>query len=177
VEEAEPAEEDVAPAAEEAPPEPAPDPEAGLPWKERKRLDRSRRPTETKPERSAQERQAERAEARRARAAARRRYRQARRAKRGEPGTGTPSADRRPNPAKVRQGVVVSDKAEKTITVRIDRARRHPAYEKIVRRSSTLHAHDERGEAGEGDLVRVIETRPVSRSKRWRLLEILEKAR
>ena len=61
---------------------------------------------------------------------------------------------------KVRQGVVVSDKADKTITVRIDTARRHRRYEKIVRSSSTLHAHDENNDAHEGDTVRVIESRP-----------------
>ncbi|MGH2982524.1 MAG: 30S ribosomal protein S17 [Solirubrobacterales bacterium] len=77
----------------------------------------------------------------------------------------------------MRQGIVVSDGADKTITVRIDTARRHPAYEKIVRRSRTLRAHDERNEAGEGDVVRVVETRPISRSKRWRLVEVIEKAR
>ena len=68
----------------------------------------------------------------------------------------------------VRQGIVVSDKAEKTITVRIDIARRHRRYEKIVRSSSTLHAHDENNDAHEGDVVRVIESRPLSRTKRWR---------
>ena len=90
---------------------------------------------------------------------------------------GTPPAEREPNAAKVRQGIVVSDKAEKTITVRIDFARRHPTYEKIVRRSRTLAAHDERNEAGEGDVVRIVETRPLSKSKRWRLIEVVEKAR
>src|SRR5437868_1692786 len=94
-----------------------------------------------------------------------------RRRKRKPPPTSTPPAERRPNPAKVRQGIVASDKADKTITVRIDIARRHPTYEKIVRRSRTLRAHDETNEAGQGDVVRVIETRPISRSKRWRLLE------
>ena len=76
-----------------------------------------------------------------------------------------------------RVGIVVSDKPDKTIIVRIDITRRHPTYEKIVRRSRTLHAHDERNEAGEGDTVRVVETRPLSRSKRWRLVEVIEKAR
>ncbi len=66
---------------------------------------------------------------------------------------------------KVRQGVVVSDKADKTITVRIDVARRHRRYEKIVRSSNTLHAHDENNEAHEGDVVRVIESRPLSRTE------------
>jgi small subunit ribosomal protein S17 len=77
----------------------------------------------------------------------------------------------------MRQGRVVSSKPDKTITVQIEVARRHPQYEKIVRRSRTLHAHDAGNEAGEGDLVRVVETRPLSRTKRWRLVEILEKAK
>ncbi|HXV04685.1 MAG TPA: 30S ribosomal protein S17 [Solirubrobacterales bacterium] len=77
----------------------------------------------------------------------------------------------------MRQGIVLSDKGDKSITVRIDIVRRHPVYEKVVRRSRTLHAHDERNEAGEGDLVRVVETRPLSKTKRWRLVEILEKAK
>jgi small subunit ribosomal protein S17 len=176
VEEA-PAEE--APAADEPAAEAAPaeDPDADLPWKQRRRLERSRRPSEPSPQRSPEELAGQRLEERRGKAAARRRYRQAKRAKRGERGTGTPPAERSPNPPKVRQGVVVSDRADKTITVRIDIARRHPAYEKIVRRSRRLHAHDERNEAGEGDLVRIVETRPLSRTKRWRLLEVLQKAK
>ena len=75
---------------------------------------------------------------------------------------------------KARQ-VVVSDKADKTITVRIDVARRHRRYEKIVRSSNTLHAHDENNEANEGDVVRVVESRPLSRTKRWKLVDVLEK--
>ncbi len=78
---------------------------------------------------------------------------------------------------RVRQGIVVSDKAEKTITVRIDVARRHRRYEKIVRSSSTLHAHDENNDAHEGDVVRVIESRPLSRTKRWKLVDVVERAR
>jgi small subunit ribosomal protein S17 len=77
---------------------------------------------------------------------------------------------------KARQGIVVSDKAGKTITVRVDTSRRHRRYKKIVRSSKTLHAHDEHNEAHEGDLVRVVETRPLSATKRWRLIEILERA-
>jgi small subunit ribosomal protein S17 len=77
----------------------------------------------------------------------------------------------------MRQGVVISDKAEKTITVRIDVARPHRRYEKIVRSSTTLHAHDENNDAHEGDVVRVIESRPLSRTKRWRLVDVLERAR
>jgi small subunit ribosomal protein S17 len=72
---------------------------------------------------------------------------------------------------------VVSDKADKTITVKIDVARPHRVYKKIVRTSSTLHAHDERNEAHIGDTVRIIEARPLSKTKRWRLVEILERAR
>ena len=72
---------------------------------------------------------------------------------------------------KIRQGVVVSDKADKTITVRIDIARRHRRYEKIVRTSNTLHAHDERNDAHIGDTVIVREARPLSRTKRWRLVK------
>ncbi|HKP89041.1 MAG TPA: 30S ribosomal protein S17 [Thermoleophilaceae bacterium] len=71
----------------------------------------------------------------------------------------------------------MSAKPDKTITVRIDVARRHRQYKKIVRASTTLHAHDERNEAHEGDTVRVVESRPVSRTKRWRLTEIVERAR
>ena len=82
-----------------------------------------------------------------------------------------------PGRPKVRQGVVVSDKADKTITVRIDITRRHRTYKKIVRTSSTLHAHDESNDAHAGDTVRVVESRPLSRTKRWRLVEVVERAR
>ncbi|MFL5819633.1 MAG: 30S ribosomal protein S17 [Solirubrobacteraceae bacterium] len=77
----------------------------------------------------------------------------------------------------MRQGVVVSDRADKSITVRVDLTRRHRLYEKTVRSSSNLHAHDERNEARAGDTVRVIESRPLSRTKRWRLVEVVERAR
>jgi small subunit ribosomal protein S17 len=148
-----------------------------LPWKERRRLERSRRPHEAGPQLSAEERAAKRAGTRRAKAELRRKQRAAARAERGAAGTGTEPAERDANAAKVRQGVVVSDKGEKSITVRIDIVRRHPTYEKVVHRSRTLHAHDERNEAGEGDTVRVVETRPLSKTKRWRLVEVLEKAK
>lgn len=78
---------------------------------------------------------------------------------------------------KVRQGIVVSAKPDKTITVRVDSARRHRRYEKIVRSSSTLHVHDETNDAGEGDTVRVVECRPMSRLKRWKLEAVLERAK
>jgi small subunit ribosomal protein S17 len=82
-----------------------------------------------------------------------------------------------PGRPKTRQGVVISAKPDKTISVRIDTARRHPRYHKIMRTSSTLHVHDERNDANEGDTVRVVETRPMSRTKRWRLVEVVERAR
>jgi small subunit ribosomal protein S17 len=168
-----------APAAEVAPEAPAkePDPLDDLPWKERRRLERSRRPSEAKPALKGEERAAARVEARKAKAAERRRERARQKAKKGESGTGTSPTERDSNAAKTRQGIVVSNKGEKSITVRIDFARRHPTYEKIVRRSRTLHAHDERNEAGEGDVVRIVETRPLSKTKRWRLVDVVEKAR
>jgi small subunit ribosomal protein S17 len=161
--------------AEEAPAEA--NPEDDLPWKERRRLERSRRPSEAKVAQTPEERAVARLEARKAKAAERRKERAAAKARKGEPGTGTPPAERDSNAAKTRQGIVVSNKGDKSITVRIDFARRHPTYEKIVRRSRTLHAHDERNEAGEGDVVRVVETRPLSKTKRWRLVDVVEKAR
>jgi small subunit ribosomal protein S17 len=82
-----------------------------------------------------------------------------------------------PGRPKVRQGIVVSDKGDKTLVVRIDVARRHKRYQKILRSSTTLHVHDERNEANFGDTVRVQECRPMSKTKRWRLVEILERAR
>jgi len=80
-------------------------------------------------------------------------------------------------PRKVRTGVVVSDKMDKTVLVRIDRQVRHPLYGKTVRRSSKLAAHDEANDAHTGDTVRVMETRPTSKTKRWRVIEIVERAK
>lgn len=78
---------------------------------------------------------------------------------------------------KERRGIVVSDAMDKTIVVRIDVRQKHQLYGKVVRRSTKLHVHDEQNTAGKGDVVRVVETRPLSATKRWRLLEILEKAK
>ena len=170
-----PAEEaaDAAPAAEEAS---EPNPEDDLPWKERLRLQRSRRQPRKAGPSGPEERKAARLEARKRKAELRRKQRAA--AKAGHTGgTGTTPAERESNAAKVRQGIVVSSKGDKSITVRIDTARRHRTYEKIVRSSTKLHAHDERNEAGEGDVVRVVETRPLSKTKRWRLVDVVEKAR
>jgi small subunit ribosomal protein S17 len=163
------------PAAEEEPAEP----EEQLSPKERRRRTRSAHTGEARPQRSVDERARERAEQRQRKAAHRRAYRQKDRERRraqprGEVPTPEPKAS---GGLKVRQGVVVSDGADKTITVRIDVARPHRMYKKIVRTSSTLHVHDEGNEAHTGDTVRVIESRPVSRTKRWRLVEILERAR
>jgi small subunit ribosomal protein S17 len=179
--------------AEEAPPEEAPaaeaeaepaEPEAEaepevLSPKERRKRERSRHTGEANPPRSPEERRAERAEARRARAQERRRWRsRSRERRRGAPGA-EPQApvERATAKPQIRQGVVVSDKADKTITVRIDTQRPHRTYGKIVRTSSTLHAHDEQNEANAGDTVRVSESRPLSATKRWRLVEVLERAK
>jgi small subunit ribosomal protein S17 len=78
---------------------------------------------------------------------------------------------------KVRVGVVVSDKMDKTVLVRVDRRVRHPLYKKTVARSNKLAAHDESNDAHVGDTVRVMETRPLSKSKRWRVVEIVERAK
>lgn len=78
-------------------------------------------------------------------------------------------------PRKEKIGRVVSDKMEKTITVLVERRVKHPRYKKYIRRHSKFYAHDEREEAREGDLVRIVETRPLSRLKRWRLVEIIER--
>ncbi|HEU4736374.1 MAG TPA: 30S ribosomal protein S17, partial [Solirubrobacterales bacterium] len=129
-----------APAAEPAAPPAEPNPEDDLPWKERRRLQRSRQPHEPGPQLSPEERVAKRAQARKAKAGQRRKQRADLKAER-KGGTGTAPAERDSNAAKIRQGIVVSDKGDKSITVRIDFARRHPTYEKIVRRSRTLHAH------------------------------------
>jgi small subunit ribosomal protein S17 len=161
-----------APAAPAAPPaapaEPAPPPLTPQERRVAARAKRGRRRPST-PE--------ERAELRREKAAARGRRRRQERERKTTKGEGTPPAEREPGTPQVRLGKVVSDKADKTITVRIDIAKRHRRYRKIVRSSSTVHAHDERNDANEGDLVRVVECRPMSRSKRWRLVEILERAK
>jgi small subunit ribosomal protein S17 len=78
---------------------------------------------------------------------------------------------------KVRQGVVVSDVQDKTIVVRVDRRTTHPLYGKSMRVSKKYHVHDETNDAGIGDTVRIVETRPVSKLKRWRLQSIVERAK
>jgi small subunit ribosomal protein S17 len=157
------------------------EPEPQLPPKERRargRAARAARTSASSPQ-TPEERQAQRDEERKRKAAARRVERQHARAKH-QAGSGerqpTPPREHGPGRQKTRQGIVVSDRAEKTITVRIDTARRHRRYQKIVRSSSTLHAHDEQSEAHIGDTVIVRECRPLSRTKRWRLVEVVERA-
>jgi ribosomal protein uS17 len=88
-----------------------------------------------------------------------------------------PKPESEPGRRQERRGVVVSDKGDKTIVVKVDVMKTHPRYKKVVRRSVKFHAHDEGNSAGVGDTVRIVETRPLSKTKRWRLAEIVEKAR
>jgi small subunit ribosomal protein S17 len=177
---AEQAPETAAPAAPAAAAEPA----EQLSPKERRRRTRSAHSGDARPSRTPEERHSERVAERRAKAVRRRARRLQERAKAAERRASAPPAAPLPpvhapveGAPKVRQGIVVSDKADKTITVRIDVARRHRRYEKIVRSSSTLHAHDENNDAHEGDVVRVVESRPLSRLKRWKLVDVVERAR
>jgi small subunit ribosomal protein S17 len=89
----------------------------------------------------------------------------------------TPKPEAEPGRRQERRGVVVSDKGDKTIVVSVDVTKRHPKYQKVVRRSRKFHAHDEQNSAGVGDTVRIVETRPLSKTKRWRLAEVVEKAK
>jgi small subunit ribosomal protein S17 len=89
----------------------------------------------------------------------------------------TPPAEEVRGYRKVREGLVVSDKMDKTIVVSVEDRVKHPLYGKVIRRTSKVKAHDEGNTAGVGDRVRLMETRPLSATKRWRLVEILEKAK
>jgi small subunit ribosomal protein S17 len=146
--EAEPASEGEAPAEEAAPA--APVAQSG-PKPKKKRLPRSERPKRTRPKRvpSTERKPIVRLE--------------------------TPEHER--GRRQERQGVVVSDAMEKTIVVRVDVVKAHPRYKKVVRRSVKFHAHDETSQAKVGDVVRIVETRPLSKTKRWRLAEVVEAAR
>jgi small subunit ribosomal protein S17 len=132
---------------------------------------------------SAEERDAERRARREQTAKLRRAYRARVKTKAAERRAASPAPEpaqapeHGPGRPKVRQGVVVSDKADKTLVVRVDVTRRHRRYGKTLRSSSTLHVHDERNDANEGDTVRVVECRPMSRTKRWRLVDVLERAK
>ena len=126
----------------------APEPE---PVKTRKRLPRSLRHKHSKPKR---EKPATR-----------------------KPITRTAGAESTPSARQERRGIVVSDKGEKTIIVSVDVTKLHPKYKKVVRRTRKFHAHDEKNEAGVGDVVRIVESRPISKTKNWRLAEVVEKAK
>jgi small subunit ribosomal protein S17 len=116
------------------------------------------------------------------------RERRARRAKATTKRTATPSGARKPivrlpkpeharGRRKERRGVVVSNAMDKTVVVRVETVKPDPRYKKVVRRSSKFHAHDERNEANVGDVVRIVETRPLSKTKSWRVAEVIEAAR
>ncbi len=81
------------------------------------------------------------------------------------------------NLRKTRIGVVTSDKMDKTITVAVERKVKHPMYGKFVKKTTKFHAHDEKQECGIGDVVKIMETRPLSKTKRWRVVEVVEKAK
>jgi small subunit ribosomal protein S17 len=166
-----------APVAESAPTAP----EEILAPKERRQRARANKATKAgaQPARTPEQRQADRVVLRARKAHERREGRAKARAKaKASPSAAaTPPREHVAGVQKVRQGVVVSDKADKTITVRIDTARRHRRYSKIVRTSQTLHAHDESNDANVGDTVTVREARPLSKLKRWRLIEVLERAK
>jgi small subunit ribosomal protein S17 len=161
---------------------PAKQPAEALTPKERKRRAKAAKAAEipAREPRSSEERQAERIARRQRKAQIRRVGRERARAKaraNGGSAQATPPREHQPGVQKTRQGVVVSDSPDKTITVRIDVTRRHREYKKIVRTSSTLHVHDEGNDAHVGDTVVIRECRPLSRTKRWRLLEVVERAK
>jgi small subunit ribosomal protein S17 len=165
-------------------PEAAPaEPQEVLAPKERRARKRAAKAPAASGPKTAEERNAERLAARAHKAKLRRNYRERAKTKAAAARKDQPAAEpdaapeHGPGRAKVRQGVVVSDKADKTIIVRVDVTRRHRRYGKILRTSTKLHAHDERNDAGTGDTVRVVECRPMSRTKRWRLTDVLEKAK
>jgi small subunit ribosomal protein S17 len=136
------------PVAEEAPAAPAP--QSG-PKPKRKRLPRALRPKKGRVQR---EKSTER-----------------------KPITRIPRPEKEFGRRQERQGTVVSDKGDKTIVVKVDTIKAHPKYKKVVRRSKRFHAHDERNEAKLGDVVKIVETRPLSKTKNWRLAEIVEVAK
>jgi small subunit ribosomal protein S17 len=142
------AEDAVAEIETESAPEEAPAP---TPRKKKKRLPRALRPARSKPKR---EKPAER-----------------------KPISRLPKPEGVRGRTQERQGTVVSSATDKTIVVRVDTVKAHPRYKKVIRRSTKLHAHDEQNEAKVGDVVLIVETRPLSRMKRWRLQRIVEAAK
>ena len=161
---------------------PAPAPPASKTRRDRLEARRAeRRPAqrgEVSPEQRESERQARRAATAKQRRAYRAKLKQRRAGTRADRPAGTAQApEHGPGRPRVRQGVVTSAKGDKTITVKIDVVRRHRRYHKILRSTLKLYAHDEANNANEGDTVRVVECRPMSATKRWRLTEVLERAK
>ena len=155
----EPVAEAETPAADEAPAEAAAEPEApaepqaqSQPKKKSKRLPRALRPQKTRPKRATAT---------------------------GErkPISREPKPEHDRGRRQERRGIVVSDAMDKTIVVKVDTIRAHPRYKKVIRRSTKFHAHDEQNSAHVGDVVRIVETRPLSKTKNWRLAEIVEAAK
>jgi small subunit ribosomal protein S17 len=159
------------------------EPEVQLPPKERRAARRAAKAPAPSGPKTIEERQALRVARRQQKAKLRRNYRARLRAQREQQRAVAPPAEpveaheHGPGRPKVRQGIVVSDKADKTIVVRVDIAKRHRRYGKIMRTSSRLHVHDEANDANTGDTVRVVESRPLSATKRWRLTDVLERAK
>jgi small subunit ribosomal protein S17 len=138
------------PAAVEPAAEAAPAPQSG-PKQKKKRLPRSQRPQKTRPKRVASEER--------------------------KPIVRLEKPEHERGRRQERQGTVVSDAMEKTIVVKVELVKAHPRYKKVVRRSVKFHAHDEESTAKLGDIVRIVETRPLSKTKRWRLAEVVEAAK
>ena len=149
--EAEPAEPEAEPAEPEAEAAPEPEPVAPAKTKSLRHVPRTERRTRSKP---AREKPATR-----------------------KPITRTEKPATEPARRQERRGVVVSDKGDKTIIVKVDVIKSHAKYKKVVRRSVRFHAHDEQNAAGIGDTVRIVESRPLSKTKHWRLAEVVEKAK
>jgi small subunit ribosomal protein S17 len=161
----------------------AAEPDVQLPPKERRAARRAAKAPAPSGPKTIEEREALRLARRQHNAKLRRSYRARLKAKRDEQRAAAPPAppveahEHGPGRPKVRQGIVVSDKADKTIVVRVDVAKRHRRYGKIMRTSSKLHVHDAANDAHAGDTVRVVESRPLSATKRWRLVDVLERAK
>jgi small subunit ribosomal protein S17 len=155
------------------------EPEEVLPPKERRKKAKSSNNRKQKYSGTLEERRAQRDVHRKKKAVQRRKHRLEKREehKAAGPREGTPVAVKQPGTKKIQQGTVVSDKTDKTISVAIDVMESHRMYKKIVRRTKKVVAHDETNNANEGDTVRVIESRPLSKTKRWRLVDVVERAK
>ncbi len=162
-----------------ASPEEAAEPEEVLPPKERRKRAKSHKNRRPKYTGTLEERRAQRDVHRKKKAVQRRAHRAKLREahKAAGPREGTPATVTEPGTKKIQQGTVVSSKTDKTITVAIDVQESHRMYKKVVRHTKKLTAHDATNDANEGDVVRVIESRPLSKTKRWRLVEVVERAR